>query len=57
MSTFKKFYRRHHGLVDSYSVAVSALVTNLIPFANKINITAFNYWTFVSYQIFMFSAL
>ena len=35
MSTLKKFYGRHHNLVDPYNVAASKLVTDLMPIANK----------------------
>ena len=35
VSTLKKFYGRHHDLVDPYSVAASKLVTDLMPIANK----------------------
>ena len=35
VSTLKKFYGRHHDLVDPCSVAASKLVTDLMPIANK----------------------
>ena len=35
VSTLKKFYGRHHDLVDPYSVAASKLATDLMPIANK----------------------
>ena len=35
LSTLKKFYVRHHDLVDPYSVAASKLVTDLMPIAIK----------------------
>ena len=35
VSTLKKFYGRHHDLVDPYSVAASKLVTDLMPIGNN----------------------
>ena len=35
VSTLKKFYGRHHDLVDPYSVSASKLVTDLMPIANN----------------------
>ena len=35
VSTLKKFYGRHHALVDPYIVAASKLVTDMLPSANK----------------------
>ena len=35
VSTLKKFYGRHHDLVDPYSVAASKLVTDLMPVGNN----------------------
>ena len=35
VSTLKKFYGRHHDLVDPYSVSASKFVTDLMPIGNN----------------------
>ena len=33
VATLKKFYRRHHDLVNPYNVAVSRIVSDVLPMA------------------------